>query len=197
MAKENKFNKISITDDFMFATVFKQNKAACKRLLESILGFEILKLEYVNDQETVNTYRESHSIRLDVIAKDSGAIYDIEMQKINDDDIMKRCRFYQGQIDTAQLLRGDEYHRLKNIYIIFICTFDLFGLDQYIYRFENYDKQLELSSDDGAKRIIINTNGHKGDITEDLKAFIDYVNSPECAKNEHANGFIKQLDNAV
>ena len=66
-------SKISITDDFMFATVLKNNKEACKRLLEGILGFEISSLEYVNDQETINSYKNSHGIRLDVIAKDTGA----------------------------------------------------------------------------------------------------------------------------
>ncbi len=85
MTKEKEIKRISLTDDFMFATVLRQDKAACKRLLESILGFEISDLEYVKDQETINSYRDTHSIRLDVIviAKDSGTIYDIEMQKIN------------------------------------------------------------------------------------------------------------------
>lgn len=197
MALNNEFNKIAITDDFMFATVLKQNKGACKRLLESILGFEISKLEYVNNQETISSYKNSHGIRLDVIAKDTGTIYDIEMQKANDDDIMKRSRYYQSQIDTSQFLRGMDYRKLKNTYIIFICMFDLFGLDQYIYRFENYDKDLGLSSGDGAKKIIINATGHKGNISDDLKAFINYINSPKCDENIFANDFIKQLDDAV
>ena len=34
MVDQQNFSEIGITDDFMFATVFKQNKAACKRLLE-------------------------------------------------------------------------------------------------------------------------------------------------------------------
>lgn len=42
------------------------------------------ELEYIKDQETVNTYRESCGIRRDVIAKDSGAIYDIEMQNMQE-----------------------------------------------------------------------------------------------------------------
>ena len=190
-------SKISITDDFMFATVLKNNKEACKRLLEGILGFGISELEYVNDQETINSYKNSHGIRLDVIAKDTGAIYDIEMQKINTGDIIKRSRYYQSQIDTAELLHSMDYEKLKNTYIIFICNFDPFNLDQYLYSFEYYDKKLELSYGDGAKKILVNTKGHKGEITEDLKAFIDYINSPEYVQKEFVNDLIKQLDEAV
>ncbi len=197
MGYELGLNKISITDDFMFATVLKENKEACKRLLESILGFEISSLEYVKDQETVNSYRDAHSIRLDVIAKDSGTIYDIEMQKVNRGDIIKRSRYYQSQIDTAELIHSADYEKLKNTYIIFICTFDLFGLDKYIYSFEYYDKKNDLSYGDGAKKIVVNTKGHKGKISNDLKAFIDYINSPEYAQKEFVNDFIRQLDEAV
>ena len=196
MAEQQNFGKISITDDFMFATVLKQNKDACKRLLESILGFEISKLEYIKDQETIATYRDSHGIRLDVIARDTGAIYDIEMQKLNRGDIIKRSRYYQSQIDAEVLSKSDDYRKLKDSYIIFICMFDLFGLDEYIYRFENYDEKLKLKYGDGAKKIIINAKGHKGDISDDLKAFIEYLNTKEYNK-ELANSFIKQLDDTV
>ena len=67
------------------------------------------------------------------------------MQKANNGDIIKRSRYYQSQIDASEFLKGYSYRDLKNSYIIFICMFDLFGKDQYIYRFENYDKELDLS----------------------------------------------------
>ncbi len=197
MAKENKINRISLTDDFMFATVLRQDKAACKRLLESILGFEISSLEYVKDQESLITYKGSHGVRLDIIARDSGTVYDIEMQKINRGDIIKRSRYYQSQVDVVEFQKSKNYRELKDSYVIFICMFDLFGLDQYIYRFANYDENLKLRYSDGAKKIIINAKGHKGDVSDDLKAFIDYLNNPEHADKETVNDFIKQLDNAV
>ncbi len=197
MTKENEIKRISLTDDFMFATVLRQDKAACKRLIESILGFEISSLEYVNDQETINSYRDTHSIRLDVMAKDSGAVYDIEMQKINRGDIRKRSRYYQSQIDVVEFLKSKSYREMNDSYVIFICMFDLFGLDQYIYRFENYDKSLGLRYGDGARTIIINANGHKGDASDDLKAFISYLNNPEYADKVPVNDFVKQLDKSV
>ena len=155
MVEQQNFSEIGITDDFMFATVFKQNKAACKRLLESILGFEISKLEYVNDQESISTYKSSHSIRLDIVARDNGAIYDIEMQKLNRGDIIKRSRYYQSQIDVAEFLKGKNYKKLKDSYIIFICMFDLFGLDavdlarsDYYYWKASADKRAEREEKD-------------------------------------------------
>lgn len=38
--------------------------------------------------------------------------------------------YYSSLCDIDQLGKGDDYNKLKDTYIIFICTFDLFGLSE-------------------------------------------------------------------
>lgn len=38
--------------------------------------------------------------------------------------------YYSSLCDIDQQGKGEDYNKLKNIFIIFICTFDLFGLSE-------------------------------------------------------------------
>lgn len=46
------FDRISITNDFMFGTVF-QDAERCKELLQRILGIEIVELSVVEAQKSI------------------------------------------------------------------------------------------------------------------------------------------------
>lgn len=73
-----------------------------------------------------------------------------------------------------------------------IMPFDLFGLGKYVYTFEEVCKEYpELSLNDGAKRIFINTHGKN---TEDvspefvaLMKFIEYNKSEEIINQSSPN----------
>ena len=188
---------IEFTNDFMFATIMQGNKDICRRVLECILDFEIESIEYVEDQYALQTYIDSHGVRLDVIAKDTGATYDIEMQTVDDDDIPRRMRYYQSQIDVSELKRGEQYKTLKESYIIFICKFDIFGRDEYIYRFENYDAEKLLPLGDGTKKIVINSTGTKGNISDELKAFISYIDKPGEVRKSRQTELVADIDTQV
>ena len=49
------------------------------------------------------------------------------MQTTKKDNLPKRMRYYQGMIDLNILEKGESYKALKKSFVIFICTFDLFG----------------------------------------------------------------------
>ena len=189
--------RVEFTNDFMFATIMKENQDICRRVLECILGFEIESIEYVEDQYVLQSYIDNHGVRLDVVAKDTGAIYDIEMQTVDDDNIPRRMRYYQSQIDVAELKKGEQYETLKDSYVIFICKFDIFGMEEYIYRFENYDAEKSLPLGDGTKKIAINAKGTKGNISEELRAFIAYINKPEEARQNIQTDLVADIDTKV
>ena len=82
---------------------------------------------------------------------------------------------------------------MNDSYIIFICLSDLFGKGRYRYSFENICKEdTEVMLNDGAKKIFLNADGKKGDISEELKAFLDYV-----AGRPSEDAFVKKLESAV
>ena len=65
MYKSKKFEDLTISDDFMFGIVMRDPKY-CKPFLETILNIKISRIEYPEDQKTINLSLDAKSIRLDV-----------------------------------------------------------------------------------------------------------------------------------
>ena len=177
--KTQSIDDLTIMNDFLFGIVMRQEKY-CKPLLEYILGEKIRKLVYINDQETISSdVLPAKSIRLDVyVEDDAGTIYDIEVQTTNKYNVGKRTRYYQSMIDVRVLEKGHEYKKLRKSFIIFICNYDPFSKDRLVYTFRNRcDQDYSVILDDEATKIIINTKGTVGEISPELKAVIQYMDS--------------------
>ena len=101
-------------------------------------------------EKTIITGLESKSVRLDVLFEDDDAIYDIELQLEREEEIPKRSRHYYTAMARNALRKGEPYGKFKRSYVIFVCCFDAFGMDEPIYRFEMYDKNLQLNLNDGS-----------------------------------------------
>ena len=72
----------------------------CQLFLESLLGKDIARIEYISKQEDLTDDVSGHGIRLDVYLNDAaGTHYDIEMQKTSSKGLERRIRYYQGGID--------------------------------------------------------------------------------------------------
>ena len=96
-------------------------------------------------------------------------------------------------IDLNIIDSGDDYAKLKKSFVIFICTYDPFGEGRYIYTFENRCLQnLDLALGDEATKIILNTKGTVGDISDELKETLRYMDGCE-PESEYA----KNLKNEV
>ena len=63
MYRSKKFEDLTISDDFMFGIVMRDPKN-CKPFLETILNVKISRIEYPEDQKTINLSLDSKSIRL-------------------------------------------------------------------------------------------------------------------------------------
>lgn len=126
-SKRVPFDDLTIVNDFLFCKVM-QDEALCKELLEIILGVEIEKIVYNEDQKVFRETIDGKGIRLDVYVKDEKhTIYDLEMQTTDTKELPKRTRYYHSSIDRGHLESGEQYSKLKDSYVIFICTFDLFA----------------------------------------------------------------------
>ena len=172
------WKRLSIQDNFIFQRVM-QNVKLCKWLLERILKIKIREIRYPDTEKSISIRLDSKAVRLDVYVEDEiGTVYNIEMQttKGRDGELARRTRYYQGMIDMDLLRKGVYYDDLRQTYIIFICTFDLFGMDERIYTFRNQCiEQPELELGDGTTKIFLNAKGLKGHVDEDLEDFLQYV----------------------
>ena len=200
-----KWQDATITENFLFEKVM-HNKRICKRLIEKILGITIQSIEFPEAEKSITIRRDSKSVRLDVYVTDNtGRVYDIEMQCTNpfDDELVKRTRYYQGMVDMDLIDKGMNYTELNSTYIIFICTFDLFGLGYPMYTFRNVcleDNTLELN--DGTTKLFLNSTSvipydspdtfPYSNLDNDIFYFLQYING-------HApqGKFVNEIDTEV
>ena len=168
------FEKIGITNDRMFGTVFR-NEKECKELLQRILGIHIVEIIIVAQMSVEGSFY-GKGIRLDIYAKDeNGNVYDIEMQTTADANLRLRSRYYHSEMDVHQLKKSESYTKLKKSIVIFICTFDLFEDDRCIYTFESTcQENPAIKLDDKRTTVFINVNGDRTGLSEELVRLLDY-----------------------
>lgn len=189
-----KWEELEITDDFLFGKVMR-NPELCKRTIEAILNIEIDRIDYLEEQKTIDMSLDAKSVRLDVYVKDgNNTVYNIEMQPVKRDNLPKRSRYYQGMIDLELIEKGEYYSKLNRSYVIFICNFDLFGKNRCIYTFENRCiEDTEIVLGDETQKVFLNSKGDTSNLNSNLKAFLAYINQ----KRKTENDFIELLDREV
>ena len=83
---------LTLADRFLFFKVM-QDGELCKRLLEIILGVEIERIEYLEGEKTIEVFRESKGIRLDIYVRDGRfTVYNVEMQAVYASNLPQRSR---------------------------------------------------------------------------------------------------------
>lgn len=159
MAKPKDFQSLTLADDFMFGEIMRQVRF-CKPFLEALLDTKIADIHVVDKQKDLTDEYNYHGIRLDVyIEDDNGTKYDIEMQTTTQKELPKRIRYYQSGIDRRMLKRSNDYDKLHESYIIFICLSDYFdrGLAKY-ERVSCIKDAPDIIYDDGTHAIILNAD---------------------------------------
>ena len=93
---------LPLSDNFMFGAVMSDPEV-CTLFLEEVLQKKIIRLAYVNSEQTIANIPGLHGIRLDVFVEDEAHNrYDIEMQargSVYAKHLESRVRFYQSSID--------------------------------------------------------------------------------------------------
>ena len=180
VASVKPWEELTIADNFIFQAVMRK-KRCCRRFIESVLGIKVKKITYpVLTEKDIKVRRESKGVRLDVyVEDDQGNIYDIEMQTTDyarPDELPKRTRYYQAMIDLDVLNKGESYAKLRQTYIIFVCTFDPFTAGRSIYTFrETCQEDKDILMGDETTKIFLNSKGSREGISKELAAFLDYV----------------------
>ena len=175
LTPEEKWEKATIANNFIFYKVMRNHPDVCKELLEILLEMEIDHID-MHGEELIETDLDSKSIRLDVYAKDNKQAFNIEMQAADTKELPERARYYQGIIDVDSLNAGQPYKELKDSYVIFICIPDIFGKGLACYTFENLcreDNSIQLK-DRALKYFFIAKNCNKV-LNERQKAFLELV----------------------
>ena len=136
LSLEEKWEKATISNNFIFYKVMRNNPDVCKELLEILLEIDIDHIDMKQEEEVQIDYGKK-GIRMDVYAVGKTKAFNLEMQATDTTELPERSRYYLGCCDVDSLPAGAKYKDLKDTYIIFICVPDIFGKGFYKYKFEN------------------------------------------------------------
>ena len=125
-------------------------------------------------------------MRLDVVSMDTvGTVYYTEMQKKNTGNLIRRSRYYQGQLDVSLMEPGSvDFNMLNDTCLVLITPFDLFGRGLYRYTFNGVCEECpDLRINDGAVRVFINTKDtNRSAFTQEFLDFMEYLTDTSDAR---------------
>ena len=123
--KEEKVRDFRPIDDAFFETL-ADDIAFCQEILRVILSDKKLVVEDVIVQNSKrNLY--GRSVRLDALCTlGNGTKCNIEVQRSNNDNHLKRVRYNAASIAVVDSQRGDKFRDLEDLYVVYISEFDVF-----------------------------------------------------------------------
>lgn len=154
---------------------------ASRFILECILQRKIRHLTVVPQKVWYGEEPIDHGVRLDLyLDEEDGELFDMEPDNnsgIGDVLVLpRRVRFYHSKIDAGNLVAGEDYNALRNVVVIFITTYDPFGLKGMVYTIKmGCVEEPSLPYEDGAKTIFLYTGGTKGKPSEKLRQLARYM----------------------
>ena len=186
------YEELTIRDNFIFTKVMSDPVILKKLLARIIPGISTEKIKVTVKEKTFGEYIGSHGIRIDVFAEDDTYLFAVEMQMSKKYFSAERTRYYQSIADSADLSPGTGYRKLKDLYIIFICPFDPFDDDLFMYTFTNRCHENGKELNDRTTKIFINCCGKNIDEYPLLKPFARYIMGETCADD-----YVFELDESV
>ena len=194
MQKRN-LEELNLLDDFLMGSVLSYpgiGPEVCRRMVSIILNREIKQIRIIPQKVYFGADTDKHGIRLDVYAEekadDLNTVYDIEPDKDGKESLRlalpKRARFYHAKIDAESLASGEDYGKLKNVIVIFICPYDPFQLNRMVYTIKSCCvEEPDLVYEDGARTMFLYTKGTKGNPPAELQRLLQYL---EDSREENA-----------
>ena len=197
--KTNTIQELNLADSFLFGKVMSDTEI-CRMVLEKILNVPIKKVVFPVTKKITDIAPDSRNIRLDACINDEQeTIYSVEMLCCKDEELLKKARYFQCNIDSDIILSGKRCTKLKKSYIIFICTFDPFSDGRHIYTFENRClEDLSLALGDETTEIFLSTKGEKDDVDDEIKDFLAYIeNSTDACAQQTSSPLVRAIHKRV
>lgn len=176
--------ELNLVDDFLMNRLTSHKvygEKAAGYILSCILERQIGKLTVVPQYFCCGEDRETHGVRLDVyLDEQAGGIFDIEPDQNSGVEeqsaLPRRVRFYHAKLDAGSLASGEEYRNLRNVVVIFITTYDPFGLGRMVYTIRNgCVEEPDMPYDDGAQTVFLYTRGNSDGSPEELRQLLQYM----------------------
>lgn len=121
---------LRIIDDTLFRLI-AERKDACQEILRTLLGDKDLIVHASIPQYEFSGFHRS--ITVDCLCElADGALCNIEMQKSNANDDLRRCRFHASIITTNKTPKKTAFGDIPNVKVLYITEYDALGNGQSV-----------------------------------------------------------------
>ena len=191
------YENLSIRDHFMFGKIC-QDINNSQLILSALLNRNVI-LTNSGVEHYMQEYSTSKFIRLDLLAIDEcGSVFNAEMQNKSTDlkrqhELPFRSRYYQALVDSSVVKEGMDYMDMPETYIIFICTYDPFGLNLPQYIIESSCREAPLLDyNDKSHKIFFNTTANLNSLPPSTKNMLEYIEKGKVTDRttQHLNNVI-------
>ncbi len=142
----------------IFVFVDKNGNLFDKRALIRNLDKSDLKVSALHTQHFV-TNLVNRSVQLDVVATDAqNKTYNIEIQRGSSGAGARRARYHSSMLDINLLKKNEDFEKLPETYVIFICEEDVLGEGEPLYQIERYILKNKKPFNDGSHIIYVNAS---------------------------------------
>ena len=212
--ERKKLEELNLLDDFLFNAMMtypEMGEKFTRKILKLLFNKEFRNLKVIAQKSYEGLNTDLRGARLDVYvesddsaeidASEDVSVYDLEPDKNDKAKYIaafpQRIRFYHAIIDSRSLKSGEDFGKLKRVYVIFICNYDPFGYGRVKYTIRNMCvEEPEMPYDDGAQTTVLYTKGTKGDdISEELRQFLNYMENT--TQTNAVNDTLKDIQKMV
>ena len=158
--KIERIKEFRLIDDIFFE-VFASDIPACQEILRVILeDAELIVNDVVVQSSERNLY--GRSVRLDALCTlGNGSLCNIEIQRADNDNHLKRARFNAANISVNESETGTNFEKIKDVYIIYISEKDFFKGGFTTYHIDRVIRENGITVDDGLHEIFENSRRRK------------------------------------
>lgn len=194
------FDELTFADDWMFQKVMN-NPDICTELIERLLHIHVDHVEFPELEKAIAPYYTSKGVRLDVYLKDSDKVIDIECQANLKPALGKRTRYYQSMIDIDNLMKGEDYEKLKESYVLFICKDDPFKDEEEnyyglpCYTFQNICKENNsVKLDDKTIKVLYNASAYEKEEDPLIRNFLHFIYTNEPGNDDFSRQLLRLVN---
>ena len=145
----------------------------CEEILRVFLQEPKLRVVSNHSQHSVTSI-EGRSVILDAYCElEDGRKVNVEVQNANNTDHQRRVRYYSSVLTTSLMKKGDSFDKVPNICIVYVCNFDIFGLNKSLYVIKRIIDKTEVELDNGLQEIYISPINDGSLIAELMRVFIE------------------------
>ena len=162
-----KVKKLRPIDDVFFEKII-EDKAVCEEILRVILEDDELEVLSVIPQSSQKNLW-GRSVRLDAFCKlGNGSFSNIEVQKSDNDDHVRRVRYNASCITSNNTEVGEKFINVPDVTMVYISTFDIFKKGRTIYHCKTVIEETNDAVDNGLTEVYVNTAVNDGSTIAEL-----------------------------